>query len=146
MSTGLDVFDSTIQKTNLWLKDLMQELGWEDRHKAYQGLRVTLQTLRDRLTVEEAAQFGAQLPLLLRGTFYEGWDPGHPHKERHIAAFLAPIQAHFHNDPRVEAEEVARAVFRVLANYITAGEIEDIRQALPRELNALWPADAWLAR
>ena len=42
MSTGLDVFDTTIQKTNLWLKDLMWELGWEDRHRAYEGLRVTL--------------------------------------------------------------------------------------------------------
>jgi uncharacterized protein (DUF2267 family) len=55
------------------------------------------------------------------------------------------LQEHFSNDARVEAEEVARAVFRVLTNYITAGEIEDIRQALPRELNTLWLADAWLA-
>jgi uncharacterized protein (DUF2267 family) len=141
MSTGLDIFDTTIQKTNLWLKDLMQELGWDDRHKAYQGLRVTLQTLRDRLTIEEAAQLGAQLPLLLRGAYYEGWNPTDtPHKERHITAFLAPIRAHFHNDPRVNAEEVVRAVFKLLANYISTGEIADVREALPRELNALCPA------
>jgi uncharacterized protein (DUF2267 family) len=141
MSTGLDVFDTTIQKTNIWLKDLMWQLGWEDRHQAYEGLRVTLQTLRDRLTVEEAAQFGAQLPLLLRGAYYEGWVPGHPSKERHLEAFLAPIQAHFRHDPRVDGEEVARAVFRVLANHISAGEIEDIRHALPKTLNTLWPTD-----
>ena len=146
MSTGLDVFDTTIQKTNLWLKDLMSELGWEDRHQAYEGLRVTLQTLRDHLTLEEAAQLGAQLPLLLRGTFYERWNPtGRPTKERHLEAFLAPIRAHFRNDPRVDGEEVARAVFRVLANYISAGEIEDIRHALPRQLNTLWPTDVRLA-
>ena len=59
---------------------------------------------------------------------------------------LLALQEHFSNDARVEAEKVARAVFRVLTNYITAGEIEDIRQALPRELNAFWLADAWLAR
>ena len=41
---------------------------------------------------------------------------------------------------------MTRAIFRVLTNDITAGEIEDIRQALPRELNAFWLADAWLAR
>jgi uncharacterized protein (DUF2267 family) len=145
MSTGLDVFDTTIQKTNLWLKDLMWELGWEDRHQAYEGLRVTLQTLRDRLTSEEAAQLGAQLPLLLRGTYYEGWHPtGHPTKERHLTAFLVPIRAHFHNDPRVDAEALARAVFKVLANYVSVGEIQDILHALPKELQDLWPASARL--
>ena len=145
MSTGLDVFDTTIQKTNLWLKDLMWELGWEDRHQAYEGLRITLQTLRDRLTVEEAAQLSAQLPLLLRGTFYEGWNPtGHPTKERHLEAFLAPIRAHFRNDPRVDGEEVARAVFKLLANYISAGEMQDIQHTLPKELHALWPTSTRL--
>jgi uncharacterized protein (DUF2267 family) len=147
MSTGLDVFDTTLQKTNLWLKDLMWELGWEDRHKAYEALRLTLQALRDRLTVEEVAQLGAQLPLLVRGTYYEGWDPtGKPQKERHLAGFLAAIRAHFFADTQVEAEEIARAVFKILANYISAGEIEDIQQVLPKELNALWPTDAWPAR
>jgi uncharacterized protein (DUF2267 family) len=145
MSTGLDIFDSTIQKSNLWLKDLMQDLGWDDRHKAYQGLRITLQTLRDRLTIEEAAQLAAQLPLLLRGTYYEGWNPtGHPTKDRHLTAFLAPIRAHFRHDPRVDGEEVARAVFKVLANHISVGEIQDILHALPKELQDLWPASARL--
>jgi uncharacterized protein (DUF2267 family) len=73
--TGLDIFDSTIQKTNLWLKDMLEELGWEDRHKAYQGLRFPLHALRDCLTVEEAVQLAAQLPLLIRGVYYEGWKP-----------------------------------------------------------------------
>jgi uncharacterized protein (DUF2267 family) len=138
--TGLDIFDNTIQKTNLWLKDMMEELGWEDRHKVYQGLRVTLHALRDRLTVEEAVQLAAQLPLLVRGVYYEGWRPtGKPHKERHLEEFLAPIWAHFRNDPRVDPEAVARAVFKVLAASITAGELEDIQHMLPKELNTLWP-------
>jgi uncharacterized protein (DUF2267 family) len=138
---GLDIFDSTIQKTNRWLKDMLEELGWEDRHKAYQGLRVTLQALRDRLTVDEAVQLAAQLPLLVRGVYYEGWEPaGKPHKERHLEEFLAPIRAHFRNDPRVDAVAVARAVFKVLAASITAGELEDIQRMLPKELNTLWPA------
>ena len=34
---------------------------------------------------------------------------------------------------------VARAVFKLLATYISAGEIQDIQQGLPKELNALWP-------
>jgi len=54
-TTGLEVFDTTVQKTNIWLRDIMQELGWEDRHKTYVGLRTTLHALRDRLTPEETA-------------------------------------------------------------------------------------------
>ena len=34
-ATGLKVFDSTIQTTNIWLDDIMKELDWSDRHKAY---------------------------------------------------------------------------------------------------------------
>jgi uncharacterized protein (DUF2267 family) len=93
------VFDATLQKTNIWLKDIMQELGGEDRHKAYVSLRTTLHALRDRLTLEETAQFGAQLPMLIRGLYYEGWTPtGKPDKVRHKADFLAPIRAHFQDD------------------------------------------------
>jgi uncharacterized protein (DUF2267 family) len=140
MSTGLDVFDSTVQKTNLWLKDMMDTLGWDDRHKAWEGLRATLHALRDRLTVDEAVHLGAQLPLLVRGVYYEGWRPfATPHRERHLETFLAPIRTQFRNDPRVDAEKVARAVFKVLAASITAGEIQDMRHVLPKELNTLWP-------
>lgn len=71
----MEIFGNTLQKTHLWLDDLMAELGWQDRHKAYLALRAVLHTLRDRLTVEEAAHLGAQLPMLIRGFYYEGWDP-----------------------------------------------------------------------
>jgi uncharacterized protein (DUF2267 family) len=58
--TSLDVFDTTVHKTNIWLNDLLRALGWQERQKAYLALRVTLQALRDRLTVEEVAQLGQQ--------------------------------------------------------------------------------------
>jgi uncharacterized protein (DUF2267 family) len=140
MSTGLDVFDRTVQKTNLWLTEIMETLQWDDRHKAYEGLRVTLHALRDRLTTDELAQLGAQLPLLIRGVYYEGWDPTSvPPKARHQDALLAPIEHQFARDPRVDAEQVARAVFQVLAHAISAGELADIVHMLPKEVNELWP-------
>src|SRR5262245_18543638 len=95
-ATGLDVFDRTLQKTNGWLHDLMQILDWTDRHKAYVALRATLHALRDRLTVEEVAQLGAQLPMLIRGFYYEGWNPtGKPLRVRHAEQFLALIEQQF---------------------------------------------------
>jgi uncharacterized protein (DUF2267 family) len=138
--TGLDVFDTTVHKTHVWLNDIMQELGWEDRYKAYLGLRTTLHALRDRLTVEETAQLAAQLPMLIRGLYYEGWDPtGKPQKVRHKAAFLTPIREHFQDDWDVDPEEVARAVLQVLTQHVSEGEIADIKHLFPIELRALWP-------
>ena len=72
--TSHEVFDTTIQKTQVWLNDLMSELDWEDKpHKAYMALRTVLHALRDRLMVVVAVQLGAQLPMLIRGFYYEGW-------------------------------------------------------------------------
>ena len=65
----------TIHTTNLWLENLMEELGWQERDRAYQALRVVLHALRDRLPQKDLAALGAQLPLLIRGIYYEGWDP-----------------------------------------------------------------------
>ncbi|MCU1311404.1 MAG: hypothetical protein JWO20_2529 [Candidatus Angelobacter sp.] len=74
--TEVDVFETTIQKTNSLLKDIDEELGWGDRRKqAYAGLRAVLHALRDRLPVTEAANFAAQLPMLVRGFYFEGWKP-----------------------------------------------------------------------
>jgi uncharacterized protein (DUF2267 family) len=96
--------------------------------------------LRDRLTVEEVAQLGAQLPMLIRGFYYEGWDPtGKPVKERHREQFLARIRQQFRGDERLDPEAVARAVFKLLAARVTEGEIEDVKHVMPAEIRALWP-------
>ena len=138
--TGLDVFDTTVHKTNSWLKDLMQELGSQDRLSAYRALRATLHALRDRLTVDELAQLGAQLPMLVRGFYYEGWDPTHvPRKERHKEQFLARIEQELRGDDNPDSEVVARAVFAVLERRVTDGEIEDVKHILPEPIRRLWP-------
>jgi uncharacterized protein (DUF2267 family) len=139
-ATGLETFDTTLHKTNRWLKELMQELAWDDRHKAYVALRATLHALRDRLTVEEVAQLGAQLPMLIRGFYYEAWDPtGKPVKERHREQFLARIRQQFRGDESIDPQAVARAAFKLLAARITEGEIEDVKHVMPAEIRDLWP-------
>lgn len=138
-ATGLKVFDSTIQTTNIWLDDLMRELGWDDRHRAYHALSVVLHTLRDRLPVNEVAQFAAQLPMLVRGFFYEGWHPsGKPVKERKQEEFIAHISEAFALDVNADPEKITRGVFKVLRKHLTGGETQDIKHCLPHEIRELW--------
>ena len=139
--TSHDVFDGTLQKTQVWLNDLTFELGWEGKpEKAYFALRTVLHALRDRLTVEEAVHLGAQLPMLIRGFYYEGWTlKGKPHKERHKDDFLAHVKDAFKNDATVKPERIVRAVFKILARHTSQGEIDDVKNILPEALRELWP-------
>lgn len=139
--TGLASFDRTIQVTNVWLDDMMDRLGSSDRHKAYRALRVVLHALRDHLPVDEVVTFGAQLPVMVRGVYYEGWHPaGKPTKDRHKLVFLARIAEQFTDDLDASPEAICQAVFGMLGKQISAGEIEGVRKALPREIRDLWPA------
>ena len=139
-ATGLEVFDTTLQKTNRWLNEAMGLLDTKDKHMAYLAFRSTLHALRDRLSVEEVAQLAAQLPMLMRGIYYEGWDPtGKPLRQRHRDEFLARVESEFRPEQPIPTDSVVRAVFRVLAEQVADGEIEDVRQLLPSEVRELWP-------
>ncbi len=140
-ATGLAAFDSTLQSTNVWLKELMEELEWDERQRAYHALRAVLHTIRDRLTIEEVADLGAQLPMLVRGIYYEGWTPSRQpvRRSRRREEFLAPIADAFRDHPEVSPEGVLWAVFKVLERHITPGEIKDVKQLLPETVRELCP-------
>ena len=78
--------------------------------------------------------------MLIRGFYYEGWDPSDkPPRERHRAQFLERIEREFRGGERIDPERVARAVFTVLAKRVSEGEIEDVKHVLPAEARDLWP-------
>jgi uncharacterized protein (DUF2267 family) len=91
----LDAIDRSVEKTYVWLKDLADELGVKDQRHAFRVLRAFLHALRDRLSVDETAQLAAQLPIFIRGVFYEGWDPSRtPERYRDVATFLHMLPDH----------------------------------------------------
>ena len=72
----VSALDHATHVAHTWVNDVAREFDTDDREFAYGVLRAWLHTLRDRLTIEAAAHFAAQLPDLIRGIFYAGWDPG----------------------------------------------------------------------
>jgi len=141
-TTGLQVFDSTLQETHIWLKDISQRLHSDDRKFAYTALRSTLHALRDRLTPVQAVHLGAQLPMLVRGIYFEGWRMvDTPRKERHLEQFLERVLGGVENATTgpVDPERIARAVFETVTTHIDIGEARKVVDELPRELRTLWP-------
>jgi uncharacterized protein (DUF2267 family) len=137
--TGLPVFDETVHITNTWLHEITSRLGWDDRQKGYRVLRASLHALRDRMPVAEAAQFSAQLPILLRGIFFEGWRPSAtPAKAHSVDEFLSGLRSAFSEDHDFDAEAAFREVISVMKFHISAGEMEDVRRTMPMEIKALW--------
>lgn len=116
--------------------------GWHDDRRAYQALRVVLHSLRDRLTIEEAVQLGAQLPTLVRSFYYESWIPRKkPFRDENKYGLLSEVQRNFgtrHTD-NIDSIHVSRAVFRLLNKKVSEGEIDDVRSSLPKAIRDLWP-------
>jgi uncharacterized protein (DUF2267 family) len=139
-TTGLKSLDRGLESTNIWLNEMMKLLDWDSRERAYHGLRAVLHALRDRLTVDETAHLAAQLPMFLKALYYDGWHPAHkPVKERSKEEFLEHVRKAFEFDATADPEEITRAVFTVIANHVTAGEIDDVKHVLPAEIRELWP-------
>ena len=132
--------DRVVAETDAWIDDLAKRVGWRDRDKAYAAFVGALHGLRDALPREEAVYVGAQLPLLLRGLYYEGWRPGAHRSAQSLDAFCARIHEAVGHDPGIEPEAVARAVLALLAASLAPSEVEDAIAATPRSLRALWPS------
>ncbi len=134
------VFERTLQESEIWLKELTGTGPITDHQKALVALRGVLHHLRDRLTPEEAVQLGAQLPILIRGFYYEGWKPSAtPVKERHAGDFVEGVRGELAGHPELDPDEAVRAVFKLLNEHVSRGEIEDVIGMLPKPVQQYWP-------
>jgi uncharacterized protein (DUF2267 family) len=131
-TTHPSILERSVEKTNIWLKDLCTELETDDRQYAYHVLRAFLHALRDRIPIEESAQLAAQLPMLVRGLYYEGWTPSRTPQAYHdVRAFLDRIAEEASLAGETEASFAAAAAARVLRAHVSSGELDDVVSVLP---------------
>lgn len=135
--TGLHSIDHAIQIANLWLTDVAKATETEDDHaRAHRLLRAWLHTLRDRLPVDVVAHLGAQLPTLLRGEFYEGWDPHAATPAYGHTEFLERFRHEAHLEG-ADAENTVQAISQALYFHFSAGQLDRVLDALPHDLRTM---------
>lgn len=134
------VFDTSVQKTDEWLHGIEDELHFYNERAAYAALRATLHAVRDRLPVELVAHFGAELPMLIRGIYYDGWHPSATRlKAAHAADFCDSLRREMlGHDELQHVDQVARAVLRVLDQRLEPGQVGNVVDALPQDARRLW--------
>jgi len=137
-SQGLEVIDQTVHTTHEWLGELAARVGYGSKRSTLRLLRTTLHLLRDRLQADELAQFSAQLPILIRGIMFEGWQPKYTPKKS--PGFEEALVAAMEGDGEFRGAEDARHVFDLLNNRISRGEIVDVRGCLASDMRDLWSA------
>lgn len=137
---GLQAFDRTLEKTHQFINDVSEAINIDDKHVTFIGIKAVLHALRDRIPLEEAAQLGSQFPILLAGFYYQGWKPAAtPTKERSVTAFIDKVRQNLpQEDYPLEIEALIRGVFTTLSQWVTAGEIDDVINMLPQDVQALW--------
>ena len=137
--TGMPEFDATVQEANVWLNDVAQEMGRPDKRVAYHALRGVLHALRDRMPVNEVFDLSAQLPLIIRGIFFEGYRPSGKPDKLSQAEFVARVRMELDMVGGDNPVHAAEAVFTALERHITRGELDQIRSILPADVRQLWP-------
>lgn len=128
-----------------FVNEIADELGVpEDFDKADRIMTSVLHTLRDILTPEESMHLIAQLPMMIKAIYVNGWSLNKKSRIHTIDEFIEGLMLQnpktavtdFGNDTK--ATERSKAVFRVIRNHIAIGEVKDIVAQLPPELTELW--------
>jgi len=137
MGNQVSVIERTVSKTNEWLERLCREMNNNDRQHAYALLRAVLHALRDRIGPEVSVHLAAQLPLLVRGVFYEGWDPGATPQKLTLDEFINRVEREANLRSAAEAASGARAVMQVLWDELAPGTMDHVIAVLPDEFAVL---------
>jgi uncharacterized protein (DUF2267 family) len=139
--TMISAFESSLDKTNLILKDIENAYGWpkERRNQSYAALRTVLHLLRDRLPVDESVEFAQQLPVLVRGIYFDGWVPSDVPIKLNRDDFLYEVRQGFPYDAEGGPERVTQVVLDTLRRHVTQGEWQDVKDTMPKDLALLMP-------
>jgi uncharacterized protein (DUF2267 family) len=137
-------FEDNKKDAIVLLQTVAQELGTEDLNKAGRIFRAVLQSIRDRLPVNDAIHFAAQLPVIWKGIYFDQYDPDKvPVRIRSAQEWIDYIRnrnAFAANYDFQQDEEITvafRAVFNALQQHMTDGQLQKVKESLNQEIQEL---------
>lgn len=131
-----DAFDTAVQKGNIWLKDIEQAGKLRSRFQAYAALRSVLHALRDCAPPAEAVKFSAQMPLMVKGMFFDGWKVSPKPMRLSREEFEAYVRRGLKDQTGVDPSTALRAVLATVQRHISPSVLETFQLVLPREVHA----------
>lgn len=138
MNRNVKAFQTTLNQSYEWIHALMDTYDYADENKAFVLLRATLKALRDRINPNEAQDLASQLPVLIRGFYYEGWDSRKQQKkERTTENFLASVRMHLAGHDDIDLEMAVPEALHLIFEKIDKGEADEVKHSLPKEIQDL---------
>ena len=137
MTNTIKSFEHGLRSSEIWVHDLAGQAAWDNNH-AYHVLLATLKTIRDRLPHEEAAHLASQMPLIIRGAYWEGWRPAHtPEKYHSSEEFLGRVSKLVPELGLRSAATAVEQVMRFLDTHLSSGEVRHVLSEMPGEISGL---------
>ncbi|MBA4746576.1 MAG: DUF2267 domain-containing protein [Muricauda sp.] len=142
-------FDQYTAEGNTFLNDYAKQLSMEnDKDKAGRVLTSILYALRDIISPIESLQLIAQLPMFIKALYVNGWAIGKKRaRVKNLMDFIELVKKQdgsaaindfgYNNDV---AENYIHTTFSFLKRYVSQGELEDIRDVLPKGLKNIIPS------
>lgn len=138
-------FEQFAAEANKFVREVADELqnGGDATH-AYRVTKSVFHTVRDVLSPQESLHLVAQLPLLIKGVYVDGWHMDTKERIRSMPQFLDCLRRQsersagrdFGDDET--AKRSVKAVLNVLKRRVAVGQIQDMIDQFPMELAGLW--------
>ena len=139
VNTGLNNFEKSLKKTYAWLDDLTKELGYENNKETYLLFKAVVQSIRDILTIERAIHLGEQFPMIIKGFYYENWNPfKNEINDKKMYTFLALVSKKYQGHKVVDSVGDISITLHFLSKKISKNEIKEIEAIIPQEIVSFW--------
>ncbi len=123
-----------------WLHELCTYLGIDDEYKASRIFRAVMHAIRDRIPAGEAIHLGAQLPIIWKGIYFDGFSLHEPVRIRHEDEWLEFIRSKDFGADQADFPTLDHAfyafqdVMAFLRDHISEGQYNQVAQALHSEI------------
>lgn len=138
-------FNQYAAEGNTFMKAYAEELGLtKNPDKAGRILTTILHGLREMISTEESLQFIAQLPMFLKAVYVNGWTiKTKREKIKNVNDFIELLRTisgvtaltDFKSESIIEDD--IYSTFFMLRQYVSSGQMEDMKSQLPKQLKRL---------